>query len=453
MRTLLLSCVFASTLGAAAFAQTPVVGDGAVRERLAKIGHIVVIFEENRSFDSLFGTYPGAHGIPAPGGYAPQGDRDGKPYAFLPPVIDSNLKPPGPDPRFPEHLPNAPFKIEGYVSSRQTTGDMIHAFYQEQLQINSGAMDRYVAWSNGASLVMGYWDGSESENWRLAHEYTLGDAMFHSAFGGSFLNHAFLVCSCAFHWPEAPAGMVAQIGPDGTLIKDGQVTPDGFAVNTARSVYLHAPTDTDTAKLVPPQTMPHIGDHLDAKGVSWAWYAGGFDDAMAGNPDKLFQFHHAPFSYFKDLAPGTDAQKQHLKDYKDLIADIDAGTLPQVTFYKPIGKLNLHPGYANVTDGDAHLGEIVERLKKSPGWKDTLVVVTYDENGGQWDHVAPPRRDKWGPGTRVPLLLIGDIVKRGFIDHTPYDFGSILHTIEARFGVEPLNDADANAYTFVNAIQ
>lgn len=453
MRAIILASVLAALATTATPARAQAVGDDQLRERLAKIGHIVVIFEENRSFDSLFGTFPGANGIPAPGAFPPQRDRDGKIYPLLPPVLDSNLKPPGPDPRFPERLPNAPFKIEGYVSQQQTTGDMIHAFYQEQLQIDFGAMDRFVAWSSGASLVMGYWDGTGTENWRLAHEYTLGDSMFHSALGGSFLNHAFLVCSCAFRWPEAPAAIVAQVGPNGELLKDGQVTPDGYAVNTSRSVYLHAPRDTDTSRLVPPQTMPHIGDRMDAKGVTWAWYAGGFDDAMAGHPDPLFQFHHAPFSYFQDLASGTEAQKRHLKDYKDLVADIDAGTLPQVTFYKPIGKFNLHPGYASVADGDIHLGEIVTRLQKSPSWKDTLVVVTYDENGGQWDHVAPPRRDKWGPGTRVPLLLIGDMVKRGFIDHTPYDFGSILRTVEVRFGVDPVADADANARPFANAMQ
>ena len=70
-----------------------------------------------------------------------------------------------------------------------------------------------------------------------------------------------------------------------------------------------------------------------------------------------------------------------------------------------------------------------------------LIIITYDENGGQWDHVPPPRRDRWGPGTRIPLIAVGPTVKRGYVDHTPYDFGSILRTIEVRFGLEPLNDA------------
>ena len=425
----------------------------AVPDPLAKIGHIVVIFEENRSFDSFFGSFPGANGFATAGRLAPQIGADGMPYKYLPAVIDSNLKPAGEDKRFPEQLPNEPFEINPYVSLDEDTGDLIHAFYQEQMQINGGAMNRYADVSNAKGLTMGYFDISNTYLWKLARDHALGDAMFHSAFGGSFLNHAFLVCSCAFRWPNAPEAMVAKVDASGNMVKDGQVTPDGYAVNTSRSVYLHAPSDTDPAKLVPPQTMPHIGDRLDAKGVSWKWYSGGYDDAMAGHPDRRFQFHHQPLQYFQDLAPGTAAQKAHLQDYKDLVRDIQQNALPQVVFYKPIGQFNEHPGYTNVADGDGHLAEMIDMLQKSPAYQDMLILITYDENGGQWDHVAPPRRDKWGPGTRVPLIAVGPTVKRGFIDHTPYDFGSILRTIEVRFGAAPLNDADANAYPMRNLLE
>ncbi len=447
------ACLFGFALAVPAQAQNVPGISTQVPPELAKIGHIVVIFEENRSFDNLFGHFPGTDGLAHTGAAGTQVDREGKPYAALPPVLDTAAKPPAPDPRFPLNLPNGPFPIDGYASLQQKTPDMIHAFYQEQLQINDGRMDSYVAWSNAASMVMGWFDASGTQQWRLAHEYALGDRMFHSAFGGSFLNHAFLVCSCAFEWEDAPPAIRAQIDSTGRLVKDGQVTPDGYAVNTSRSVYLHPPDETDPALLVPPQTMPHIGDRLDAQGIGWAWYSGGYDNAMAGKPDKLFQFHHQPLAYFKDLAPGTPGQLAHLKDYTDLLADIPADRLPPVVFYKPIGEWNLHPGYASVADGDAHLADLVAKLQASPAWKDMLILVTYDENGGQWDHVAPPRRDRWGPGTRIPLLAIGPTVKRGFIDHTPYDFGSILRTITLRFGADPVGDADRYAYPMVNLLQ
>jgi phospholipase C len=434
-------------------ATTSAMAQSAPRDPLAKIGHIVVIFEENRSFDSFFGRFPGANGFATAGDWAPQIGADGKPYKYLPAAIDSNLKPAAEDARFPAQLPNQPFEVNPYVSLEEDTGDLIHAFYQEQMQINGGAMNRFAEVSNAKGLAMGYFDISSTYLWRLARDYTLGDATFHSAFGGSFLNHAFLVCSCAFRFPNAPEAMVAKLDDKGDMVKDGQVTPDGYAVNTTRSVYLHASTDIDPAKLLPPQTMPHIGDRLDAKGIAWKWYSGGYDDAMAGHADPRFQFHHQPLQYFQDLAPGTPAQKAHLQDYKDFVRDIQQNSLPQVIFYKPIGQFNQHPGYTNVADGDGHLAELIGMLQKSPAYQDMLIVITYDENGGQWDHVAPPRRDRWGPGTRIPLIAVGPTVKQGAVDHTPYDFNSILRTIELRFGLEPLNDTDANAYPMRNLLQ
>ena len=425
------------------FAERPVLAQPP--ESLHKIEHILIIFEENRSFDNLFGFFPGADGIPPDDKLIPQSDRDGKIYAILPQPIDGKLKPPGPDSRFPADLPNKPFLMNGYVKPAEKTGDLVHEFYREQLQINGGRMEKFVAYTNAAGLTMGYYDYKNSHLWKLAETYALGDRMFHSAFGGSYLNHTYLVCGCAFRWPDAPPAIVAQIDEKGRVIKDGQVTPDGYSVNTSRSVYLHAPGDTDVTRLVPPQTMPHIGNRLDEKNISWAWYSGGYDDAMAGKPDPLFQFHHQPLAYFRDLAPGSERQKKHLKDAKDLMQAIDANNLPQVALYKPIGALNQHPGYANVTDADEHIHEIIEKLKKSPLWSSTLVIITYDENGGSWDHVAPPIRDKWGPGTRVPLIAIGDMVKQNYVDHTAYDFGSILRLISLRFGTEPVNQTDGAA--------
>jgi len=443
----------AATLAALAVSGTAALAQTTVADPLAKIGHIVVIFQENRSFDNFFGRFPGANGLANAGDKAIQIGPDGKPYKFLPAAMNSNLKPPAPDKRFPAQLPNGPFEINRYVPLNDDTGDLIHKFYQEQMQINGGAMNRYAQVSNAQGLTMGNFDISGTFLWKLAMQFTLGDAMFHSAFGGSFLNHAFLVCSCAFRWPNAPEAFVARLDAAGNMVKDGKVTPDGYAVNTSRSVYLHAPSDTDPSMLVPPQTMPHIGDRLDAKSITWKWYSGGYADAAAGRVPQRFEFHHQPLAFFADLAPGTAGQRDHLKDLTDLEADIANDTLPQIVFYKPIAKMNLHPGYTDLESGDAHVGDIVARLQKTAAYKDMLIIVTYDESGGFWDHVAPPRRDRWGPGTRVPLIAIGPMVKRGHVDHTQYEFGSILKTIEDRFGVMPLNDIDAKANNLAALLQ
>ena len=122
--------------------------------------------------------------------------------------------------------------------------------------------------------------------------------------------------------------------------------------------------------------------------------------------------------------------------------DIAAGTLPKVAFYKPVGILNQHPGYTDVLSGDAHIADVLGRLKNSPQWPNMLVVVTYDENGGFWDHVPPPSGagwgDRWGPATRIPTLIVSPFAKRGFIDRTAYDTTSILKLITSRFDLEPL---------------
>ena len=124
-----------------------------------------------------------------------------------------------------------------------------------------------------------------------------------------------------------------------------------------------------------------------------------------------FQPHHQPFNYFARFAPGTADRERHLKDYTDLVADIDNGKLPQVAFYKPQGTLNEHPGYTDVLSGDAHIAELIAKIKASPLWSSTLIIVTYDENGGFWDHVAPPTGDRWGPGTRIPAIIVSPFAK------------------------------------------
>jgi phospholipase C len=197
---------------------------------------------------------------------------------------------------------------------------------------------------------------------------------------------------------------------------------------------------------LPPQTMPTIGDLLSAKGIDWAWYAGAWQAALDGKnarPSPDFQYHHQPFNYFADMAPGTAARAEHLRDGglggAAFIAAIDAGKLPPVAFYKPQGNLNEHPGYADVLSGDEHLANIVAHLEKSPQWPHMLVIITYDENGGFWDHAAPPKGDRFGPGTRVPTLIISPYSKCGKVDDTLYDTTSILRFITRRFDLPVLD--------------
>ena len=453
---------------------------------LDKINTVVVIYAENRSFDNLYGLFPGAEGIQnlKPEQFT-QVDRDGQPLAELPPSW-GGLSAKDVTPAITEaqtlHFPNKPYMIDDpkglNFPFEKPSRDLWHRFYQEQMQIDGGKNDKFTAWSDGGGAVMGAYDGSRLPLWPVAQKYVLADHFFMGAFGGSFLNHFMLACACVPQYPNAAGSpakpLIASVEADGVTLhpaadspasalqgppkfeNDGAITPDGFAVNTMAPPYqpsyvkpaeggdaaLADPTNKST---LPPQTMPNIGDRLSAKSITWAWYAGGWDEALAGKggpPVPNFQFHHQPFNYFTDMAPGTPARAEHLKNGGlagvEFLKDVEAGKLPQVSFYKPQGNLNEHPGYTEVLSGDQHIADVISHLEKSPQWPGMLVVVTYDENGGFWDHVAPPRADRWGPGNRVPALIISPMAKMGTVDHTVYDTTSIIRFLTKRFALEPL---------------
>ena len=414
-------------------------------EPLARIRHIVVIYLENHSFDNLYGWFPGAEGIAsAPSANTLQADPEGRVYDSLPPIND---------PRFPAKLPNRPFDIGRYVPADRRIEDLAHRYYQHQAQINGGRMDRFAAVSNAGGLVMGYYDGRKLPLWKYAQRYTLADHFLQAAFGGSFLNHMWLACACTPRFDNPPPELLARLDGNGVLIKDGALTPDGYAVNTIFPAQAPHPKSANPKHLLPPLTQPTLGDRLSDKGVSWAWYAGGWNDAVAGRPDPGFQFHHQPYAYFRRYAEGTKDRAEHLKDKADLIKAIEGNALPAVAFYKPIGGLNEHPGYTDLLSGDRHAAEIIGKIEKSKLWPHALVIVTYDEFGGFWDHVPPPKGDRWGPGSRVPALILSPLAKHGQVDHTPYDTTSILRLIEARYGLEPLGERDAEANDLSNALK
>ncbi|HLI27682.1 MAG TPA: alkaline phosphatase family protein [Chloroflexota bacterium] len=416
------------------------------------IDHIIVIYLENHSFDNLYGLFPGADGLANAAEAPPQTDLDGHVYTTLPQPVNTYLQPPAPDPRFPADLPNAPFDIGRYVPPEEKIGDLIHAYYRHQYQINGGRMDRFAYWSDAKGLAMGYYDTSGLPLARWAREYTLADRFFHAAFGGSFLNHFWLVCACTPVWPNAPQDVIAIPFPDHPeYLQDRSVRPDGYAVNTSQPYYPPYRPGTPDDHRLPPQTLPHIGDRLDAAGVSWAWYAGGWNAAMAGTPGDLFQYHHQPFNYFANVGGDPAARARHLKDEDDFLTDLREGTLPQVAWVKPYGTDNEHPGYADVITGELHVEELLRAIQQSRYWPRVAVIITYDEHGGFWDHVPPPVVDEWGPGERVPTLIISPWAKRGYIDHTEYDTTSILKFIEWRWNLPPLGPRDAAANTLLNA--
>ena len=494
------------TLAAGAKPAASSMAPAAIDEALRKdIQQVVVIYLENRSFNNLFANFPGVEqplGALKPEAYL-QRDRDGSVLKELPPIWHGLA----PHKQTVNHrdyqvmqdhltgLPNAPWALrtgDGEpLPHGVVTRDLIHAFYENQRQINGGKNDGFVAWGDTGAMVMGHYDDSASNLrlWQLARQYTLCDNWFMGAFGGSFLNHQYLVAAQPPFYPNAdhspaqfniavtesgkaddPRLKLAEDSPRSAMdgkakpISRSQLTPDFWAVNTMMPPYQPTSTQSGTNPLLasedspntlPPQLHKTIGDVLSAKGVDWAWYAGAWQLALDGKGDgdehqfpqrPNFQIHHQPLNYFKSFAPGTDARAKHLRDAgvgetsktNRFLADIEANRLPTVSFYKPQGDLNMHAGYSDVDTGDRHVMAIVDALQKSPSWKHTMVIITVDENGGWWDHVAPPKGDRWGPGSRIPALVVSPFAKKGHVDHTIYDTGSIARFLTRRFGLEKL---------------
>ena len=466
---------------------------------------VVVIYAENRSFNNLFADFPGLEkplsALTATD--AQQRDRDGSVMTSLPPTWGGVLQV-GPqtvdgvtypsDVQFQQNLPNAPFALKGPNAEdlplSLVTRDLWHVFYQNQMQINGGKNDGFVAWGDSGGLVMGHYAQSRYSLrlWDVAKEFVLCDNFFQGAFGGSFLNHHYLISATAPFYPNAAQSVAkAQIAtlqgddPTDTRLKPldnspasamtgppqfgpSALTPDGYGVNTLAPPYwptwIRNPENPDYSKpdlpnVLVPQTHEHIGDKLSKKNIDWAWYAGAWQATLeqfkdSGGIPKIpnFQYHHQPFNYFKQQGPQNRVERdKRLRDgglgdestTNKFFADAQAGKLPAVSFYKPQGNLNMHAGYADVASGDRHIARALKVLQESPQWKNMVVVVTVDENGGWWDHVAPPKGDRWGPGTRIPALVVSPFARKGTVDHTVYDTASILRLITRVFQLETLD--------------
>ncbi|PYO26081.1 MAG: acid phosphatase [Candidatus Rokuibacteriota bacterium] len=415
------------------------------RGERAPIDHVVVLFMENRSFDHLFGIYPGADGLANYKGK--QTDKNGVAYATLPQPLGRDGKP---DPRFPTDLPNAPFPMLRFVQPFDLTNNPVHRFYHMQRQYGAGAdgvpMGRWVAEGASGGITLGHYDRAASPvQWRLADEFVLLDRYFQSIHGGSFANHYFLVTAAVANVGDDPDHR-AVAGPDGSIVKDGEVSPDGFIVNNLDPPY---PPQRLKTVVKQPFTQPTIGDRLDAKGVSWRWYAGGWSagkDAVAAG----LMPHHNPLQYVKRVME-TPEGRAHIADAADFPAALRDGTLPAVAFVKPHAPRNAHPAYSTVGAGDRWIGETMTAIMASRNWPRTAVVITYDEGGGWFDHVRPPAVDRFGLGTRVPALIVSPYARRGVIAHGQYDHASVLKLIEWRWDLAPLTARDRDAAAFLEA--
>ena len=327
-----------------------------------QIDHVVFLIQENHSFDSYFGTYPGANGLPA------------------------NLKVPT--------SPGGQPTVSPFHFSTPLTHDMDHSWDAAHAAMDSGKMDGFVS-AEKSNDTMGYYDGTDIPNyWSYASHFELLDNFFSSLAGPSLPNHLYAVA-----------------GQSGG-ITDNMSTPpdDGF-------------------------DFPEMAQELQQAKISWKYYNG------AANPHAFSLWN--PLPGFQGFS--SDQQlMSHIVYGSQFFQDLRNGTLPAVSWIVPNGQESEHPPQ-DIQLGMWYVTDFVNALMKSPYWVNTLLVITWDDYGGFYDHVSPPQVDAYGYGPRVPTILISPYVKAGTIDHTTYDFTSVLKFIEDRFNLKPLAERDSNA--------
>ena len=383
------------------------------------IQHIIVIFQENRSFDSYFGTYPGADGIPM---------HNGVPTVCVPdPRTGECVKP---------YLDHDDVSCGGPHAAEASLGDVadgaMNGFIRE-LQATAGFGLYPLPWAHSycqhptdpkeSDQVMGYHNGGDIPNyWAYAKNFVLQDHMFEALHSWSFPSHLYLVSAWSANCGQSdnPMSCVSALMPKDRTLRN----PTPFAW-------------TDITWLL----------HKDH--VSWVYYldhgamppppgrrraAGRFRMPRA-HPRAKEAVRGVPVIW--NVLPGftdvhQDDQLANIEDLSRFYVEAKAGTLPSVSWISPNGEDSEHPP-AKVSVGQSYVTRIVNAAMQSPDWKSTAIFITWDDWGGFYDHVVPPRVDSMGYGIRVPGLVISPYAKRGYIDHQTLSPDAYLKFIEDVF--------------------
>lgn len=372
---------------------------------LAKIKHFVFIMQENRSFDSYFGTYPGADGIPK--GVTVPDPKGGPPVApFHDPNNNNNGGPHGWD--------NARADIDG--------GNMdgfLGASYKDKQQKRIRRVKPKPVIGN-LTDVMGWHDYREIPNyWDYARLYVLQDRMFESVASYSLPAHLYM--------------LAGQSG--GYVGKTDQPFPSTFNFKEITELLMSGKIDWKYYV-----TSGNIPDTEDAHVV-------GTRPQQVQTPHRYTLFNPLPaFPEVRD----NPAQSSRLVDTSQFYNDAKNGNLPQVSWVIPSDAVSEH-GPSGVREGMAYVTGLVNAVMKSRDWNNTAIFISWDDWGGFYDHVPPPKIDKFGLGLRVPGLVISPYAKQNFIDHKTFSFESWLRIVEERFGIIPMTARDRNAGDMLDA--
>ena len=462
-------------------------------ETATPIKHLVVIYQENVSFDHYFATYPHAENLP--------GEPQFKARAGTPSVngLSGTLL---------THNPNTaqPFR---FARAHAATCDQDHEYKAEQEAYNKGLADRFVQMTGTGDKgvsgntpcsptdVLGYFDGNTvTALWNYAQYFSISDNFFATTFGPSSPGAINLVSGqthgatgdCAL----APPSYQCKATPDSLTMKWGVDVIAGTLIGDAQPSYDECSTRETVA-----MSGRNVGDLLSAKNVTWGFFQGGFKptetkDGRAkcgtkhtgsdGQSKADYIAHHQPFQYYqstsnpKHLPPTSveligynEDQANHQYDLSDFWDAVQAGNLPAVTYLKAPAYQDGHAGYSDPLAEQRFLVETINRLQRLPQWKDMAIVVAYDDSDGWYDHVMPPivrhsntaedaltgpgqcgdnsalmSPGRCGYGPRLPLLVISPWARENFVDHTLTDQSSILRFIEDNWRLGRIGDGSAD---------
>ena len=478
MYVLTLLALAAMMVTASVLVSVPSIQAAGASQTMTPIKHLVIIFQENVSYDHYFATYPKTAN--------PSGQ----------PKFEANADTPsanGLTQQLIENNPNSakPFRLD---RTQAVTCDQDHEYKAEQEAYHGGLLDKFVE-SVGATdpgcdptQVMGYYDGNTvTALWNYAQRFSMSDNSFSTTFGPSTPGMLNLVAGQTHG--ATPANIPDEV-VNGTVIGD----PDG--------------TFDDCSK---GQTVAmsgkNVGDLLNDKGVTWGWFQGGFKPSsmtadgkamcgsshlnIAGQNVTDYSAHHEPFEYFASTANphhlpptstsmiGKTDQANHQYDLGDFWSAVDSNNMPAVSFVKAAKYQDGHAGYSDPLDEQTFLVDMLNHLQKSKQWKDMAVIIMYDDSDGWYDHVMPPivhhsrdpgndallgvsgmcgdslqgdYQDRCGYGPRQPLLVVSPWSKQNYVDHQITDQTSALKFIEDNWSLGTIGDQsfDTKASSFLN---
>ena len=379
-----------------------------------KIRHVVIIMQENRSFDTYFGTFPGADGIPM---------KDGVPTVCIP-------------------QPGGGPCVRPYHDPKDRNRGGPHSFRSSQLDVNGGKMDGFLTSIKHAAGqcttygdpncarkalardVMGYHDGRELANyWKYAHDYVLQDRLFENVASWSLPQHLFMVSEWSAKCAQLHVAMSCTNEPS---------SPDYQPDFARKNPSAHSPGRPNYA-------WTDLTYLMHRQHVSWAYYVMSGTEPDCANDLETCKAMRQNFRTpgIWNILPAFDTVKEdgelgNIRDLRQFYTAAKDGTLPNVVWIAPSGRYSEHPTAA-VSAGQGYVTGLINAIMRGPDWDSTLILLSWDDWGGFYDHVPPPKVDENGYGIRVPGIVISPYARRGFIDHQVLSHDAYVKFIEDDF--------------------